>query len=154
MKELKKYLVRTAKYTALFYALFLLIYAGMCIAHRVQPDTIHLFHPLLLSGILLLGLLTPFVQFSRMVADLPTGGRTVYEQKICEIIAGNGYRPQKTDGNILTFVATSKLCRILALHEARITLQFLNATTISISGQRRYIARIRQQLNDYLEKIA
>ncbi len=146
MKEFKKYIIRAAKYIALFLVLFLLVRMALCIFNV----TFYLYSLQLWVGLVLLGLLYPVVGFNRIVVDLPPDGRETHEQKICDAIVISGYRVEKSGNNVFIFVATNKLHRVCTLYEDRITLQFLNATTISVSGPRKNIAHIQIQINDYL----
>ncbi|GHT69148.1 hypothetical protein FACS189452_09690 [Bacteroidia bacterium] len=150
---MKKYFIRVAKYIIYFYLLFLLIYVVMRVFSVVPPSTSHLLNQRLIVGLLLIGLIYPFLGFKRIVVDMPSGGREAHEKKIYEAIEINGFRKVSEEGGKITFVAVSKLRRILAMYEDPITLTFINSTTIAVTGLRKDVARVQLRLNDYMRYV-
>jgi hypothetical protein len=146
---MKTYLIRVAKYMLYFYVLFMLIYVLMSVFSVVPPSITHFFNLRLLIALAAVGLIYPFIGFKRIVVDMPSGGRQEHEAKICEAIEINGFRLEKHEGDRITFVAVSPLRRIFAMYEERITLTFLNSTTIAVSGLRKDVAKIQLRINDY-----
>jgi hypothetical protein len=150
---MKKYFIRVAKYIVYFYLLFLLLYVLMRVFSVVPPSTTHFFNQRLAVGLLLIGLIYPFLGFKRIVVDMPSGGREVHEKKICEAIEINGFRKESNEGDKITFVAVSKVRHIVAMYEDRITLTFINSTSIAVTGLRKDVARVQLRLNDYMRYV-
>jgi hypothetical protein len=150
---MKKYFIRAVKYTVYYYVLLLIFLLLMYLLHVMEGDKVlELFicNGRLLTGIVILGLVYPVVGFKRLAMDLPDGGREKHSVKIIEAIELNGFRLERSEGDVTTFVARNSIRRMLNMYEERVTLEFVNSTSIKISGLRRDIGRIQLRINSYV----
>ena len=154
----KKYPLRAAKFVLYFYffafCLFEAVHLFSGKALTTAPDLSALFTPRLLIGLALLGVCYPLLGFSTMSVPLPPGGWEQHGKPLHEAMALCRYRFKRNDNGRLIFCADTPLRRLLTMYEDEITLELKDDTTLTISGLRKDVARMRLRVGDYVRRLS
>ncbi|MDR3297117.1 MAG: hypothetical protein LBS94_02655 [Prevotellaceae bacterium] len=150
----KRYPIRIIKYVVYFYVFFFLLHLAVHLFSEPTKPLLNtlsgLIQPRLLIGLGILALGYPLFAFKKVTEPLPRSENTL--QDLCQIMADLGYKRSRSQNDTHIFRAISPARRVLTMFEDDITLALNPDGTLTISGLRKEVARIRLKVNDYVKR--